>query len=329
VDEVKNFIINFLSVFYEAMPFVVLGAIIAGILEEVVPQTFFARVVPKNRILAIAMSSLLGIIFPMCECGIVPIMRRLLKKGLPLGCCIAYMTAGPIINVVVILSTWVAFAPHRDKGGMQIIFLRVGLAYVVSFVTALVVDTFLYRKYGNDLLTDSARPKEEGKLSLNVVEEKIGTGKRTIWQRLGAISETALHDFMDISIFLALGAVLASLAKQTINPSDIASFSNQYPALAILSMMGLAIVMCLCSEADAFVAASFTDVHPSAKLAFLVLGPMLDLKLFMLFTRVFRPRLIATLIVCLVVQVFVYTTAIHYLWDHFGWPSPLNRMVSQ
>jgi len=60
-----------------------------------------------------------------------------------------------------------------------------------------------------------------------------------------------------------------------------------------------------------------------------VLGPMLDLKLFMLFTRVFRPRLIATLIVCLVVQVFVYTTAIHYLWDHFGWPSPLNRMVSQ
>ena len=142
VDEVKNFIINFLSVFYEAMPFVVLGAIIAGILEEVVPQTFFARVVPKNRILAIAMSSLLGIIFPMCECGIVPIMRRLLKKGLPLGCCIAYMTAGPIINVVVILSTWVAFAPHRDKGGMQIIFLRVGLAYVVSFVTALVVGIF-------------------------------------------------------------------------------------------------------------------------------------------------------------------------------------------
>src|SRR5438034_11037621 len=95
------------------MPFIVLGSIIAGVLEEMVPQQFMARFVPKNRFFAISMGALLGLIFPMCECGIVPVMRRLLRKGLPLSTCIAYMLAGPIINVVVIASTFVAFHPHK------------------------------------------------------------------------------------------------------------------------------------------------------------------------------------------------------------------------
>src|SRR5436190_4310070 len=84
---IQDFIICFTSILYEAMPFIVLGAVIAGILEEVVPQQLIARIVPKNKYLAIGMSALLGLIFPMCECGIVPVMRRLLRKGLPLSCC--------------------------------------------------------------------------------------------------------------------------------------------------------------------------------------------------------------------------------------------------
>jgi uncharacterized membrane protein YraQ (UPF0718 family) len=85
-------------------------------------------------------------------------------------------------------------------------------------------------------------------------------------------------------------------------------------------MMALAVVMCLCSEADAFVAASFTSMHPSAKIAFLVLGPMLDFKLYMMFTRVFRPRLIWTIIIALVIQVLIYSLIVHYLWDPLGLP---------
>src|SRR5213080_1938502 len=125
------------------MPFIVLGAVIAGVLEELVPQQLIARIVPKNRALAIAMSALLGLVFPMCECGIVPVMRRLLRKGLPLSCCIAYMLAGPIINVVVISSTWVAFAKHNY--GYWIIALRVVLGYLVAVGTALLVHV-MHRK---------------------------------------------------------------------------------------------------------------------------------------------------------------------------------------
>src|SRR5947209_144614 len=144
---------RFLSILYEAMPFIVLGAVIAGFLEELVPQQLVSRFVPRNHAVAIGFSALLGLMFPMCECGIVPVMRRLLRKGLPLSCCVAYMLAGPIINVVVILSTMVAFwvEPRTQEylekitgtvvmSNLWMTGLRVGLGYVVAVVTAVIVD---------------------------------------------------------------------------------------------------------------------------------------------------------------------------------------------
>src|SRR5258708_13740558 len=121
------------------MPFIVLGAVVAGILEELVPQRWIAKLVPRSRFLAILIGGLLGLIFPMCECGIVPVMRRLLRKGLPLSCCIAYLLAGPIINFVVMLSTYVAFSNFKPAGAFDyqitafwMVGLRVGLGYIVA-----------------------------------------------------------------------------------------------------------------------------------------------------------------------------------------------------
>src|SRR4051812_7478696 len=131
------------------MPFIVLGAVIAGILEEFLPQEFITRLLPKSVVPAVMIGALLGLLFPMCECGIVVVMRRLLRKGLPLSCCIAYMLAGPIINFVVIGSTWVAFNNHQVAPEM--VGLRVGLGFLVATITALIVHV-QYRKYGNSLL---------------------------------------------------------------------------------------------------------------------------------------------------------------------------------
>lgn len=317
MDSAKDFIISFLAVFYEAMPFIVLGSLISGVLEEMVPQQLISRFVPKNRILAIGICALLGIIFPMCECGIVPVMRRLLRKGLPLSCCVAYMLAGPIINVVVIGSTWVAFQQH--VGGYYIVGFRIGLGYLVAVGTALIVD-WQYKKYGDSLITDSAKPNL-ALLTLGEDGKERVEAKKPWMVRLGNITETALTDFVDITVFLSLGAVLAALSKQFISQTQIESLSTGYPIVAILVMMALAVIMCLCSEADAFVAASFTSMHPSAKIAFLVLGPMLDFKLYMMFTRVFRPRLIWTIVIALVIQVLIYSIVVHYLWGplHIPW----------
>src|SRR5205823_8941879 len=138
--------------------------------------------------------------------------------------------------------------------------------------------------------------------------------KKPFWHRISNISATALHDFVDITVFLILGAVLAALAKQQITPGEFERLSRDQPFLAIPAMMLLAVLMCLCSEADAFVAASFKQVHISAKLAFLVLGPMLDLKLLLMYTRVFRRKLIVTIATSVVLLTLLFTVGVHLIY---------------
>src|SRR5262245_49204494 len=291
-----------------------------------VPQQAIAKLIPKNPFLAVCIGGVLGLVFPMCECGIVPVMRRLLRKGLPLGTCVAYMLAGPIINLIVISSTWVAFGPHGI--GPQMVALRVGLGFIVAVVTALIVQAE-YKKHGNSLLTPIAAPQPaKAAASVEVSDqeqvhpsEQRAGQSRPLAQRIANISETALHDFVDIMVFLTLGACLAALAKGYFTPDMVQEISAGYPALTIVGMMLMAVVMCLCSEADAFVAASFTTLHPSAKIAFLVLGPMFDFKLLMMFTRVFRRRLIITIILSVSIQVFLYSLAVHYLWPYIAPPT--------
>lgn len=345
-----EFVTIFISILYEALPFIVLGAVIAGLLEELVPQSLATRLIPRRRLLAIGLSGFLGILFPMCECGIIPVMRRLLRKGVPLSCCVCYMLAGPIINVVVGLSTFVAFrggtaptpaavSPATDAGRpptaatpsaqptsaaalapqmgpWTMTGMRMLLGFLVAFGTGLVVE-WQHRRHGDALLAHSAIPDKY----VAVPDDDDLDAPRLTWlQRLGNITETALHDFVDITVFLILGAVLAAIARIFLSHDQMQALATGYPALAILIMMGLAILLCICSEADAFIAASFRAVPAAPKLAFLVLGPMLDLKLYMMYTRVFRPRLIWTIISCVVVQVLIYAFIVHLFWTGTGSP---------
>jgi uncharacterized membrane protein YraQ (UPF0718 family) len=324
IARVKDFVLTFTSIFYEALPFIILGAVIAGILEELLPQRLITRFLPRSRTLAIFIGGLLGLIFPMCECGIIPVMRRLIRKGLPLSCCVAYLLAGPIINVVVMLSTFVAFSGMEkavepggglayQMGGWWMMGLRAGLGFLVAVVTAHIVE-WQYQKYGAKLLMPLAVP---GKQLTNEDGEEVEE-KRSAWQRLSNITDTALHDFIDITVFLILGALLSAFTRQMVTQEMISDMSRNHAVLSIALMMGLAVLLCLCSEADAFVAASFITLRPAAKLGFLVLGPMLDLKLYMMYTRVFRPRLIYTIFLSVTVQVFAYSYVTHLLWEQYA-----------
>lgn len=324
--KIQDFIIVFVSILYEALPFIVLGAIISGILEELVPQRIVARLIPRNRLLAIAMGGFLGLLFPMCECGIIPIMRRLLRKGVPLSCCTCYLLAGPIINVVVMGSTFVAFrgmesmsastgSKLRQLGGTEMVILRCTMGYIVAFLASVVVD-FQFRKHGYaKLLAPYAIPP----VGANADTDDVQSGSKDPWAaRIGRICDAALHDFIDIMVFLILGAVLAAGVRQILTHQEIEDWSVRTPGLAILIMMFLAILICLCSEADAFIAASFVALPPSAKAAFLVLGPMLDMKLFLMYMQIFKPRLIWTIISCVFIQVYVYSLILHYVLTNYG-----------
>jgi uncharacterized membrane protein YraQ (UPF0718 family) len=202
--------------------------------------------------------------------------------------------------------------------------MRLSLGFLVAFVTSLVVE-WQFRVHGNALL--SAKVIKDTTAALNASDEDNGNSGRHTWgQSLANICETAIHDFIDIMAFLVLGAFLAAAGRLIVPLLGVEHIIRNSPVVAILVMMGLAIIFCICSEADAFVAANIQPVGLwplSSKLAFLVLGPMLDFKLYLMYTRVFSQRLIFTIISCVVIQVFVYSVVIHYVGE--AWLKPYGE----
>lgn len=328
LDPISRFLVIFQSIVFEAVPFIVFGALISGTLEELLPQQWFARLIPRRRWLAVFGCTFLGLLFPMCECGIVVVMRRLLSKGLPLACATAYMLAAPIVNPIVIASTYAAFSGEQrlDKiSNEQMTVLRVGGAVFVAFMVGMIVDG-LAKRYGTANLVQPIRGvaryhDASDDAIVGDTEPKAGDNStsrpppKTWKQRLWSISEVTLHDFIDITCYLIIGATLAA-TLQTFRLLELAPGLTANAAVSVLLMMVVAIALCLCSEADAFVAANMpipVEIALSSKLAFLLLGPMLDIKLYFMYTRVFRARLIWTIISSVVVLVFLVTMSVHYL----------------
>lgn len=327
LDPISRFLVIFQSIVFEAVPFIVFGALISGTLEELLPQQWFARLIPRRRWLAVFGCTFLGLMFPMCECGIVVVMRRLLSKGLPLACATAYMLAAPIVNPIVIASTYAAFSGEQrlDKiSNEQMTVLRVGGAVFVAFTVGMIVDG-LAKRYGTANLVqpirgvaryhDASDDAVAGDAEPKAGNDSARPPRKTWKQRLWSISEVTLHDFVDITCYLIIGATLAA-TLQTFRLLELAPGLTANAAVSVLLMMLVAIALCLCSEADAFVAANMpipVEIALSSKLAFLLLGPMLDIKLYFMYTRVFRARLIWTIIGSVVVLVFLVSISVHYL----------------
>jgi uncharacterized membrane protein YraQ (UPF0718 family) len=310
--KIKDFLLIFTSIFYEALPFIVLGAIIAGLLEEFLPSKLLGKIFPKKAAMGVFAGGFLGLVFPMCECGIIPIMRRLLRKGLPLSSCVAYLLAGPVINPIVLFSTYMAFSGMEDTlladgrsqwGASPMTFARAISAYLVAVGTGLIIHL---------LYPDPKTVLVEGiSQTLDSDEEKKPKG---LWSRLDRITGVAVHDFLDIAFFLTIGALLSAGIRIFLTQEEISGLSDTWPILSIALMMLVGFVLCLCSEADAFIAAAFVKMIPAAKLGFLVFGPMMDLKLLLMYTRIFKPKLIATILTAVAIQVLVYMLITHAFW---------------
>ena len=130
-----DFSFLFLSILVEGAPFILLGTIISGFIDVSLPSGAIDRLLPRNRGLAVLMSGLLGIIFPVCECAVVPVIRRLVKKGLPPACAITYMLAAPIVNPVTFLSTYSAFKKiPLEMAGSRLLF-----GYVIAVIVGLIL----------------------------------------------------------------------------------------------------------------------------------------------------------------------------------------------
>lgn len=277
------------SIVMEAAPFLLLGSLLSSILAVFVGDGALERLGQRPVPVQIALGCLAGIILPTCECGVVPVVRRLLKKGVPAGAAIPFMLAAPVVNPVSVASTVVAF-----QGGWMMAALRVGLV----LVPAAAMGWVLASTKGTDLLRptlDMAHGDDHGPACGCGGEHGHAPGASLPAKIIDVLRHTA-HEFLDMGRYLILGACAAALFK-TLLPQGLLAMVAGSLVPAIGAMMLLAVLLSVCSEADAFVAASLSMFPPAALLAFLTLGPMLDLKLIPAFLSVFKRR-VALAVIC-------------------------------
>jgi uncharacterized membrane protein YraQ (UPF0718 family) len=278
-----DFAYSFLSVVLEGVPFILVGVLLSGVIDTYVPPRTLTRLLPRSPAAGILLGGMLGAILPMCECGIVVVIRRLLQKGLPLSTAMAYMLAAPVVNPIVALSTWAAF---RGQDPWQMMLWRMGLAFGLAVTVATVVH-FLRR--GFVLRADlQAAPGHDHE----AVDPRSGG------EKAAAAVRASVGDFLDVTVYFILGAAVATLFNTSVNQQLIMPLAEDR-GLAVGSMMGLAALLSLCSTSDAFVAATFVAFPAAAKQAFLVFGPMVDLKLIFIYGLVFRKRFIVFLVLML------------------------------
>ena len=282
-----DFSYAFLSVLLEGVPFILLGTILSGLIDQFLPSRVMIRFLPRHAFLGICVSAGMGMIFPMCECGVVPIIRRLMNKGLPVSNAIAYMLAAPVVNPIVAISTYVAF---RNQYAMEFTVLRLALAYAVAVLAAFAVHQLP--------ISSVLREGVVAPLSGDSMADKRGTPL----QRIGGAFGVAVSDFLDVMVYFVIGVAVSAVFTTSMNQEIIMPLAlNDW--LAVFSMMGFATILSLCSTSDAFIAATFIAFPAVAKLAFLVFGPVMDLKLIFLYSAVFKKRFVAGLAVGLFVLI--------------------------
>ncbi|ASS68564.1 MULTISPECIES: permease [unclassified Paenibacillus] len=336
----------FLSLLIEALPFILIGVVVSALLQVFVPDRIIRRAIPKNPLLAVLAASLLGIIVPICECGMVPAIRRLIRKGMPLHAATAFILAGPILNPIVLWSTLAAFRSHPE-----IAWIRMGLAFAVAIAAGLAVHRFVSGQAlrGEDAVAASptgaaagVKPadKNRGRASRQPAASlsqaasppsaslPMAAGLHSASQSEAAAPPSpfrvltpvpgrnrgfeaaghAVSEFFDMGRYIVFGSFLVALLMTFVAQSDLASLGGGSAAGSV-SMMALGFLLSLCSTSDAFIAQSFSASFTGGSLiAFMVFGPMMNLKVMLMMLAVFRTRFVLGL--CAFAAVLVFAAAL-------------------
>ncbi|MFI9809656.1 permease [Streptomyces sp. NPDC052301] len=242
----------FVAVTVQALPFLVLGVLLSAAIAVFVPPAFFARALPNRPALAVPVAGIAGAVLPGCECASVPVAGALVRRGVTPAAAFAFLLSAPAINPIVLTATAVAFP--RDP---EMVLAR----FLASLLVACAMG-WLWQRLGR---TDWLRPPAHG-------AHEGATKGETFWN-------SVRHDTMHAGGFLVLGAAAAATLKAATPATWLRAAAGQ-PLVSVLALAVLAVLLSICSEADAFVAASLTQFSMTAKLVFLVVGPMIDLKLF-------------------------------------------------
>jgi uncharacterized protein len=252
----------FVSVMVQALPFLILGTILSAAIQAFVPSRFFDRALPQNAAAAVPVAGAAGAVLPACECGSVPVANALIRRGVAPAAAFAFLLASPAINPVVLISTAVAF-----PGEPMMVLAR----FVASLLTAVGMG-WLWLRFGRPSWLQPVR----------VIDPHTDRGWDAFWA-------SCRHDMVQAGGFLVIGAFAAAVLNVTVPPRWLEAVADS-GFFSIIALALLAVLLSICSEADAFVAASLSQFSFTARLAFLVVGPMVDLKLFAMQVGSFGPR---------------------------------------
>jgi uncharacterized protein len=302
----QNFWFSFLALAFEGLPFVLVGSLISGFIAAFVPSRIITRFLPKNRFLATLVSGLLGLIFPVCECGVVPVVRRLLDKGLPLSCGLTYMLASPIVNPLVAISTYAAFRAQQPELNTVI---RLISGYLVAVVVGLAVSRLDPARLLGSQAVVTRTSRRRTALSIAAMPDAPDASRGvSVRQRLIGAVQLASDDFIDTAIYFMIGAAVASVFNTAVDQRIILPLASS-PILSVVAMMVIAGILTLCSSSDAFIAATFTSFPLPARMAFLIFGPMFNFKLPFLYSSLLKKRAVVALGVGLFIIVGVLCVA--------------------
>lgn len=266
--DIRNLAASFSGLVLESIPFLLLGAFLSAVMERFLPNHWFAKYTPRNPILSGILGMILGMAMPICECSSVILVRRMLAKGATPAMAFSYMLTATVVNPITLVSTWAAF-----PGEPYMVIWRAGSAMLLSAITVWV----LLRKVAPDSMHATSRGL--------LIQPNCSSQ---------SFVSSILHEFQPIFSLLTLGAGITVVVRFLL-PQSFWIFLQDSPLLAVPAMMILAVVLSLCSQADAFIASSFTGISFTAKLAFLAIGPMVDLKLILIYRKYFTTKVVQIL----------------------------------
>ncbi|HEO4728771.1 TPA: permease [Streptococcus agalactiae] len=285
-DSVLQWFAIFISIIIEALPFVLLGTILSGIIEVFITPDIVNKFLPKNKFLRVLFGTFVGFVFPSCECGIIPIINRFLEKQVPSYTAVPFLATAPIINPIVLFATYSAF-------GNSIRFLI--LRFVGATIVAIALGVMLAFLVDDNILKEDAKPTHFHDYS-----------DKKWYQKIFLALAHAIDEFFDTGRYLVFGTLIAS-AMQIYLPTRVLTTIGHSPITAILVMMLLAFILSLCSEADAFIGASLLSTFGIAPvMAFLLIGPMIDIKNLMIMVNSFKTRFIVQFISVSSIIIIIY-----------------------
>ena len=284
----------FQGLLLEALPFLLIGVLIASLARWFSPSGAWLRRLPSHPVAGPLSGAALGFALPACECGNVPVARRLLVGGAPVGTALGFLFAAPVLNPIVIASTWAAFPDQpwlllaRPLGAVLVALALALLLRLLPEGELLRADLLEERRLNQPLAAVSLLERRSGLIGLAEDQPPVlAPPLRPDWRE---VLQHGSREFLNLALLLVAGCAVAALV-QALLPRQWLLAVGGAPTLSILALMALSLVLSVCSSVDAFLALGFAaQVTPGALLAFLLLGPVIDLKLVGLLGLLFRPR---------------------------------------